>query len=169
MLRRAGVRAHRPRRTRRVVDEPDLLAIVARCVGGPGFELRRARDIRDSAVADDDRRAIAPVFERDADAVERIRTCPRLRRYRKSPGGERNARANLARLATGNDDGRARPADGERQVGRPELALAERILEPEFVQIGSSHRTMTAVGATPGGSTTSRRTSRNPVRVPTTG
>ena len=91
-----------------------------------------------------------------------------LRRDREPALVERDARADFPGPAAGNHDHRAWAAHGERQIGGLQLAPAERIFEPDVLQIGSSHLTTTDADGAPGGSTTSRRTSRKPVRVPTT-
>jgi hypothetical protein len=77
-LRRAVRR--RPRRARLVGKHFDRDAVPGGVVRRASLELRRARDIRDTAVADDDDRASFAILERDADAVERVRTRARLRR-----------------------------------------------------------------------------------------
>jgi hypothetical protein len=111
-------------------------------------------------MAHDDGRAAIAVLEREADAVERAVARSRLRRDREALRRQGDARAQLAGLAAGNDDGRARPPDRERHLGRQNPARTERVLEPQLFQIGSSHLTITAAEPAPGGSTTSRRTSR---------
>ena len=114
---------------RLVIHDRNRQAVLRiRGVRGHRLELRRQRDVRHAAMAHDDRRPIAFLFERDTDAVEQIRSHAGLRSDRESPAAERDAPANLAGLAAGNDHGRTRPAHGERQVGRPEPALAQRIM-----------------------------------------
>src|SRR5687768_1269838 len=115
----------------------------------------------------DDGRSPIAFLEVDADAVEAAERA-RLGRDGEPAVGQRHAGTDFTGPAAGNDDGSAGPAHRERQFARQQLALAERIFEPDVVQIGSSHLTTTDADGAPGGRTTSRRTSRNPERVPTT-
>ena len=80
--------------------------------------------------------------------------------------------ATRARTSPGRQPGTTTAAPGPPTVSGSSdgriRAFAERVLQPQFLQIGSSHLTTTAAAPAPGGSTTSRRTSRYPLRVPTT-
>ena len=73
-----------------------------------------------------------------------------------------------SRGAGRHDDVAAGAPDRDRQLRVGQQTLAQRLADGQLrAQMGSSQRIVTAGGACPGSTVSSRRTSRNPVRVPT--
>ena len=176
---------------RRVVDHLDGDAVRSRVQRAVRLDLvqRRLGDVGDTRVLDPQRGEVARDVKPqtgavDRDAIARLEGRPGLepaaraaqvgtrQRFNcEAPVDPRQPRPQLARRAARQHHVGAAAAEAERKVGRRERPLAERVDQAQAcrrqAQMASSQRMVTGASGPPGATTISRRTSRNPRRVPT--